>query len=118
MTGGTVISEERGYKLENATLDYLGTADKVNIDKDNTIVVNGAGKKEDIEARVNQIKQQTGNGILDRNHLLRKIEASGNMFGLVGCRGLKPNVVDKERDCALRTFLLLWRTKKSKRHQT
>ncbi len=58
LTGGTVISEERGYKLENATLDYLGTAEKVNIDKDNTTIVNGAGKKADITARVNQIKAQ------------------------------------------------------------
>ncbi|MEQ9229040.1 MAG: chaperonin GroEL, partial [Cyclobacteriaceae bacterium] len=45
LTGGTVISEERGYKLENATLDDLGTAEKINIDKDNTTIVNGAGKK-------------------------------------------------------------------------
>jgi chaperonin GroEL len=58
LTGGTVISEERGYKLENATIDYLGTAEKVNIDKDNTTVVNGSGNKEDIEARINQIKAQ------------------------------------------------------------
>ena len=58
LTGGTVISEERGYKLENATLDYLGTAEKVNIDKENTIIVNGSGKKEDIQARVNQLKAQ------------------------------------------------------------
>ncbi len=58
LTGGTVISEERGYKLESATLEYLGTAEKVNIDKDNTTVVNGSGKKEDITARVNQIKAQ------------------------------------------------------------
>ncbi len=58
LTGGTVISEERGYKLEAATIEYLGTADKVNIDKDNTTVVNGAGKKSDITARVNQIKGQ------------------------------------------------------------
>ena len=58
LTGGTVISEERGYKLENATIDYLGTAEKVNIDKDNTVIVNGAGKKEDIAARVNQLKAQ------------------------------------------------------------
>ncbi len=65
LTGGTVISEERGYKLENATLDYLGTAEKVNIDKDNTIIVNGAGKKEDIEARVNQIKSQIENTTSD-----------------------------------------------------
>ncbi len=58
LTGGTVISEERGYKLESATIDYLGTAEKVNIDKDNTTVVSGAGKKDDILARVNQIKKQ------------------------------------------------------------
>ncbi|QCR22146.1 chaperonin GroEL [Pontibacter sp. SGAir0037] len=58
LTGGTVISEERGYKLENATLDYLGQAEKVIIDKDNTTIVNGAGTKDDIVARVNQIKAQ------------------------------------------------------------
>jgi chaperonin GroEL len=58
LTGGTVISEERGYKLEGATLDMLGTAEKVTIDKDNTTVVNGAGSHDDIKARVNQIKQQ------------------------------------------------------------
>ncbi|TXK45804.1 chaperonin GroEL [Pontibacter qinzhouensis] len=58
LTGGTVISEERGYKLENATLDYLGTAEKIIIDKDNTTIVNGAGQKDDIVARVNQIKSQ------------------------------------------------------------
>ena len=61
LTGGTVISEERGYKLESATIDYLGTADKVNIDKDNTTIVSGAGKKADINARVNQIKKQIDN---------------------------------------------------------
>ncbi|WP_258104004.1 chaperonin GroEL [Marinoscillum sp. MHG1-6] len=65
LTGGTVISEERGYKLENATLDYLGTAEKINIDKDNTTIVNGAGKHEDIENRVNQIKQQIENTTSD-----------------------------------------------------
>ena len=58
LTGGTVISEERGFKLENATLEDLGNAEKITIDKDNTIIVNGGGKKEDIEARVNQIKAQ------------------------------------------------------------
>ncbi|MBC5773468.1 chaperonin GroEL [Pontibacter sp. KCTC 32443] len=58
LTGGTVISEERGYKLENATLDYLGKAEKVIIDKDNTTIVNGGGQKDDIVARVNQIKAQ------------------------------------------------------------
>jgi chaperonin GroEL len=65
LTGGTVISEERGYKLENATIEYLGTAEKVLIDKDNTTIVNGAGKKEDIKARINQIKQQVENTTSD-----------------------------------------------------
>jgi chaperonin GroEL len=58
LTGGTVISEERGYKLENVTVDYLGTAEKINIDKDNTTIVNGAGEKSSIEARINEIKSQ------------------------------------------------------------
>ena len=58
LTGGTVISEERGFKLENATIDMLGTAEKVIIDKDNTTVVNGAGEKAQIVARINEIKSQ------------------------------------------------------------
>ena len=61
LTGGTVISEERGYKLESATIDYLGNAEKINIDNDNTTIVSGNGKKADINARVNQIKQQIDN---------------------------------------------------------
>jgi chaperonin GroEL len=58
LTGGQVISEERGFKLENATLEMLGRAEKINIDKDNTTIVNGAGKKADIQGRVAQIKAQ------------------------------------------------------------
>ena len=58
LTGGTVISEDRGFTLENATIDMLGNAEKVTIDKDNTTVVNGAGNTDDIKARVNQIKSQ------------------------------------------------------------
>ncbi len=58
LTGGTVISEERGFTLENATIDMLGTAEKVAIDKDNTTIVNGAGNNSEIENRVNQIKAQ------------------------------------------------------------
>jgi len=65
LTGGTLISEERGYKLESATLDYLGAAEKVNIDKDNTLIVNGRGKKEDIQARISQIKAQIENTTSD-----------------------------------------------------
>jgi len=58
LTGGTVISEERGHKLENADLTYLGTAEKITIDKDNTTIINGSGESEDIKARVNVIKAQ------------------------------------------------------------
>jgi chaperonin GroEL len=58
LTGGTVISEERGFTLENTTIDMLGTAEKVTIDKDNTTIVNGAGDAEAIKARVHQIKAQ------------------------------------------------------------
>lgn len=65
LTGGTVISEERGYKLENATIDFLGKAARISIDKDNTIIVDGAGKEDDIKARVNQIKSQIENTTSD-----------------------------------------------------
>jgi chaperonin GroEL len=58
LTGGTVISEERGFTLENTTVEMLGTAESVTIDKDNTTVVNGSGSSDDIQARVNQIKSQ------------------------------------------------------------
>jgi len=58
LTGGTLISEERGYKLENADLTYLGTAEKIVIDKDNTTIINGAGSAEEIKGRVSQIKSQ------------------------------------------------------------
>jgi chaperonin GroEL len=65
LTAGTVISEEQGYKLENADLTYLGQASSVTIDKDNTTVVGGKGKKTDIVARVNQIKAQVENTTSD-----------------------------------------------------
>ena len=58
LTGGTVISEERGYQLESANMEMLGTCEKIVSDKDNTTIVNGSGDKEDIKARVNQIKTQ------------------------------------------------------------
>lgn len=60
LTGGVVISEEKGYKLEDADLSYLGRAEKVSIDKENTIIVSGRGEKEQIDARVAQIKAQIG----------------------------------------------------------
>ncbi|BFN36778.1 chaperonin GroEL [Fidelibacter multiformis] len=58
LTNGTVISEEQGYKLENATLEYLGRAKRITIDKDNTTIVEGAGKHENIQARINEIRTQ------------------------------------------------------------
>lgn len=58
LTGGTVISEEKGYKLENADLEHLGTAEKITVDKDNTTLVNGGGDAEQIKSRINQIKSQ------------------------------------------------------------
>ncbi|HNQ11573.1 MAG TPA: chaperonin GroEL [Bacteroidia bacterium] len=75
LTGGTVISEERGFKLENAELSFLGQCEKVTIDKDNTTVVNGAGKKADIKARVNQIKAQieTTTSDYDREKLQERL---------------------------------------------
>lgn len=75
LTGGEVIAEERGFTLENATLDMLGTAEKVTIDKDNTTVVNGAGDKELIVNRVNQIKSQieTTTSDYDREKLQERL---------------------------------------------
>merc|ERR1712224_1140178 len=58
LTGGQVISEERGFNIENTTIDMLGTAERVTIDKDNTTIVNGSGDKKEIQARVGQIKSQ------------------------------------------------------------
>ncbi|MFM8565730.1 MAG: chaperonin GroEL [Bacteroidota bacterium] len=75
LTGGTVISEERGFKLENATMDMLGTAEKITIDKDNTTIVNGAGSASDIQARVQQIKAQieTTTSDYDREKLQERL---------------------------------------------
>ena len=75
LTGGVVISEERGYKLENADLSYLGRAEKISIDKDNTTIVNGAGKKDEITARINQIKAQieTTTSDYDREKLQERL---------------------------------------------
>ena len=75
LTGGTVISEERGYKLENAELSYLGQAEKVVVDKDNTTVINGAGNADDIQARVAQIRSQieTTTSDYDREKLQERL---------------------------------------------
>ena len=65
LTGGTVIAEERGFKLENADISYLGQAEKILIDKDNTTIVNGVGAADDIQSRINQIKAQIENTTSD-----------------------------------------------------
>ncbi|MBU6168407.1 MAG: chaperonin GroEL, partial [Bacteroidetes bacterium] len=65
LTGATVISDEKGFTLENTTLEMLGTAEKINIDKDNTTIVQGKGDKEQIKARIQQIKQQIENTTSD-----------------------------------------------------
>ncbi|MFM7386565.1 MAG: chaperonin GroEL [Bacteroidota bacterium] len=75
LTGGQVISEERGMTLENVTMDMLGHAQKVDIDKDNTTIINGKGKKDDIKARVNQIRAQieTTTSDYDREKLQERL---------------------------------------------
>ncbi len=75
LTGGTVISEEKGYKLENTDLSMLGQAEKITVDKDNTTIVNGKGKDEHIKARINQIKQQieTTTSDYDREKLQERL---------------------------------------------
>ncbi|HRU62942.1 MAG TPA: chaperonin GroEL, partial [Paludibacteraceae bacterium] len=65
LTGGVVITEERGLQLEKATMDMLGTAEKITVDKENTTIVNGAGSKEAIQARIKQIKAQIANATSD-----------------------------------------------------
>ena len=74
LTGGTVISEEKGYKLENTELSDLGQCEKITVDKDNTTIVNGKGKKKDIQGRIAQIKGQieTTTSDYDREKLTRK----------------------------------------------
>ena len=75
LTGGTVISEEKGIQLENATLEMLGTAEKITVDKDTTVIVNGAGSKDAIVNRVNQIKSQiaTTTSDYDREKLQERL---------------------------------------------
>ncbi len=75
LTGGTVISEEKGYKLDQTTMDLLGTAEKITVDKDNTTIVNGAGSAEQINGRIGQIKQQieTTTSDYDREKLQERI---------------------------------------------
>ena len=99
LTGGTVISEEKGYRLENATLDYLGSAKRVVIDKDSTTVVDGAGEADQIKARGNQIKQQieTTTSDYDREKLQERMaKLSGGVAVLKIGASTEPEMKEKK----------------------
>ena len=76
LTGGTVISEEKGYKLENVEIEHLGTAEKITVDKDNTTIVNGGGDETQITARINQINPRIDGGVNHFNRLIFRSRVS------------------------------------------
>ncbi len=99
LTGGTVISEEKGYRLENATLDYLGRTKRMVIDKDNTIVVDGAGDADQIKARANQIKAQieSSTSDYDREKLQERLaKLSGGVAVLKIGAATEPEMKEKK----------------------
>lgn len=99
LTGGTVISEEKGYRLENAVLDYLGQAKRVVIDKDTTVIVDGAGKTDQIKARTNQIRQQieTTTSDYDREKLQERLaKLSGGVAVLKIGAATEPEMKEKK----------------------
>ncbi len=99
LTGGTVVSEEKGYRLENTTLDYLGKAKRIVIDKDTTVVVDGAGEAESIKARVNQIRQQieTTTSDYDREKLQERLaKLSGGVAVLKIGAATEPEMKEKK----------------------
>ncbi|MEX1055559.1 MAG: chaperonin GroEL [Rhodothermales bacterium] len=99
LTGGTTVSEEKGYRLENATLDYLGRAKRIVINKDNTTVVDGAGATADIKARTNQIRQQieTTSSDYDREKLQERLaKLSGGVAVLKIGASTEPEMKEKK----------------------
>ncbi|QXD16372.1 chaperonin GroEL [Rhodocaloribacter litoris] len=99
LTGGTVVSEEKGYRLENTTLDYLGRAKRIVIDKDNTTIVDGAGSPDQIKARANQIKQQieTTTSDYDREKLQERLaKLSGGVAVLKIGAATEPEMKEKK----------------------
>jgi len=99
LTGGTVISEEKGYRLENATLDYLGKAKRIVIDKDATVIVDGSGSGDQIKARINQIKQQieTTTSDYDREKLQERLaKLSGGVAVLKIGAATEPEMKEKK----------------------
>lgn len=102
LTGGTVIAEERGFTLENATVEMLGRAEKVTIDKDNTTLVNGAGDHDNIKARVNQIKAQieTTTSDYDREKLQERLaKLAGGVAVLYVGAASESRKKEKKRPC-------------------
>jgi len=100
LTGGQVVSEDLGIKLENVTLDMLGTAKKVNITKDNTIIIDGAGKKKDIEGRVNQIKAQIEetSSDYDREKLQERLAKLAGGVAVIRVGGATETEVKEKKD--------------------
>jgi len=100
LTGGQVISEDIGIKLENVTLDMLGTAKKVNISKENTVIVDGAGKKKDITGRVEQIKQQIGetSSDYDREKLQERLAKLAGGVAVIRVGGATEIEVKEKKD--------------------
>ena len=99
LTGGTVISEEKGYRLENATLDYLGRAKRIVINKDTTVVVDGAGEADQIQARTSQIRQQieTTTSDYDREKLQERLaKLSGGVAVLKIGAATEPEMKEKK----------------------
>ncbi len=99
LTGATVISEEKGYRLENATLDYLGSAKRIVIDKDTTTVIDGAGEADQIKSRSNQIKQQieTTTSDYDREKLQERLaKLSGGVAVLKIGAATEPEMKEKK----------------------
>ena len=88
LTGGTVISEEKGYKLENVEVEHLGSCEKIAVDKDNTTMVNGGGEKQNIEGRINQIKQQieTTTSDYDKEKLQERLAKLAGGVAVTLCR--------------------------------
>ena len=100
LTGATLISEERGFKLENATLEMLGTAEKITIDKDNTTIVNGAGNKDNIAARIHQIKAQieTTTSDYDREKLQERLAKLAGGVAVIRVGGATETEVKERKD--------------------
>ncbi|MBF25365.1 MAG: chaperonin GroEL [Flavobacteriales bacterium] len=99
LTGGVVISEEKGHKLESTTIDMLGKCEKIVIDKDNTTIVNGSGKKKDIDLRINQIKSQieTTSSDYDKEKLQERLaKLAGGVAVLYVCAPSEMEMKEKK----------------------